>query len=69
MANLSKSPKIPGFKPAVRQDRGPGMNLGLKKPRFGMKKVKPVKAAELKEDKQKKPGSLIPMPKMTSRAR
>lgn len=28
-------------KPAVRQTRGPGMNLGLKKPQFGkFKKVK-----------------------------
>lgn len=32
--NFSKTPKG-GAKPAVRQMRGPGMNKGLKKPRYG----------------------------------
>lgn len=37
------------MKPAVRQMRGPGMNLGLKKPRAGFKKPEPyVQSRELK---------------------
>jgi hypothetical protein len=32
--NLTKTPKPKGG-PAVRQVRGPGMNKGLKKPRYG----------------------------------
>lgn len=33
------------MKPAVRQMRGPGMNLGLKKPRKKMPAPKPIKSA------------------------
>jgi len=32
--------KSKGMDPIVRQNRGPGMNLGLKKPRYGFKKAK-----------------------------
>lgn len=43
--------KSKGSKPAVRQTRGPGMNLGLKKPQFGkFKKVKDA-APSKKSDK------------------
>jgi len=34
MKNMAKTPRT-GSTPAVRQMRGPGMNLGLKKPRIG----------------------------------
>jgi hypothetical protein len=33
-----KKPPQAGSEPAVRQMRGPGMNKGLKKPRFGFTK-------------------------------
>lgn len=38
---INSKPPRAGGKPAVRQMRGPGMNLGLKKPRHGYIK-KPV---------------------------
>jgi hypothetical protein len=34
MKNMAKTPRT-GIAPAVRQTKGPGMNLGLKKPRIG----------------------------------
>ena len=45
--------KTKGPKPAVRQTRGPGMNLGLKKPRFG-------KFAKVKDEAPKKGGKSLP---------
>lgn len=52
MAIGSKAPRIPGFKPAVRQVKGKGMNFGMAKPRFGtkvdpVKEVDPAKKAKL----------------------
>jgi hypothetical protein len=46
MAKITGKSKAGGT-PAVRQTRGPGMNLGLKKPRFGkFSKEKPVSEAK-----------------------
>ena len=39
-----KKPPKAGGEPAVRQMRGPGMNKGLKKPRFGFTKVSPTES-------------------------
>lgn len=55
MKNLSKTPS--SGKSAVRQIRGPGMNLGLKKP-GRIAKPKPYKPPRQK--KSDKVGSLLP---------
>lgn len=38
------------MKPAVRQTKGPGMNLGLKKPRFGFSTPKPYVPSKATKD-------------------
>jgi hypothetical protein len=60
----SKSPRV-GKGPVVRQMRGPGMNLGLKKPRHGyIKKPKEyTPSKELRGNTMVDTGSYLPADK------